>query len=180
MTLWIIIGIIIVVVLFVIMMYNNLVREREMVRNAMGNISAQIESRWDAVKNLIDATKQYSEHEAKVLTDITDKRTGVNRSSNVADVEREENLFTQAMDRINVVMENYPQLKASDVYVRAMDAVDGYENKVRMSRMVYNDSVTKLNRRIQQFPTNLFAGLFGFTQEEYFSHSTEKSEVPKW
>ena len=170
----------ILIILFVISTYNKLVYQREFVRNAMGNIAAQIESRWDALKNLIDATKKYSDHESKLLTDITAQRTGVSSTSSADDVEQDDNLFNQAVGRINVVAENYPDLKASNVYMKTMDSVNQYEDKVRMSRMMYNDTVTKYNRQILQFPSNIFAGLFGFTQEQYFKNTESKAEMPEW
>ena len=178
---FIIIGILIVLILiFAVSTYNKLVSQREFVRNAMGNIAAQIESRWDALSNLIEATKKYSDHESKLLTEITSMRAGVSSTSSAADVENDDELFTKAVGRINAVAENYPDLKASDVYMKTMDSVNIYEDKVRMSRMMFNDSVTKYNRQILQFPSNIFAGLFGFTQEEYFKNTESKKEMPKW
>ncbi|MDD2426704.1 MAG: LemA family protein [Eubacteriales bacterium] len=180
---WWIIGILAVVVLIVlwaISVYNKLVSAREFVRNSMGNIAAQIESRWDAVKSLIDAAKKYSTHEAEVLTNITAMRGKVDRTSAPADVEKDDNLFQQAMGQIDVVVENYPDLKADGVYIQAMQGIDRYENNVRQARMVYNDTVTKLNRMVQQFPSSIVAGMFGFNQEAYFESSREKAEMPQW
>lgn len=168
------------IVFWAISVYNRLVSHREFVRNAMGNIATQLESRWDAVKSLIDATKKYSEHEAIILTEITDKRSGLSRTSNPEKVEADDRLFNEAMQRLNVTVENYPQLKADAVYLRAMDGIDRYENNVRQSRMVYNDTVTRLNRAVQQFPTSLIAGMFGFHQEQYFQNTADKTDMPSW
>lgn len=180
MILAIILGVLVLLAIFMISSYNGLVKLREMVRNSMGNISAQIESRWDAVSNLIEATKKYSEHEAQVLEGITESRTGVNKNSTASEVERDNAKFDQFMRQINVVAEAYPDLKASNVYMKTMDSVNKYEENVLMSRMVYNDTVTKLNSKIQMFPTNIVASMFGFNQEEYFKSSTEKSNMPSW
>ena len=160
--------------------YNRLVSSREFVRNSMGNIAAQVESRWDAVKSLIDAAKKYSSHEAETLTDITAMRAKVDRTSDPSTVEKDDALFEQAMNQINVVAENYPNLKADQVYSQAMQGIDRYENNVRQARMVYNDTVTKLNRQVQQFPSSIVAGMFGFRQEEYFQSTSTKSEMPQW
>lgn len=178
---WIIpVAIVILIVLWVVSTYNKLVSSREFVRNSMGNIAAQIESRWDAVKSLIDAAKKYSTHEAETLTNITAMRGKVDRTSGAAEVEKDDGLFEQAMRQLDVVVENYPDLKADAVYIQAMTGIDKYENNVRQSRMVYNDTVTKLNRLIQQFPSSIVAGMFNFNQEAYFESSSEKADMPQW
>lgn len=177
--LWILIPIVLIAI-YAINVYNGLVNQREFVRNAMANIAAQVESRWDALKNLIDATKSYSDYESNLLREITAQRSGISKTSSADEVERDDQLFNKALNKINVVAENYPDLKSSQVYIKTMDSVNSYEEKVRMSRMVYNDTVTKLNRQVQQFPTSIIASLFGFHQEEYFKQSEGKSEMPSW
>lgn len=172
--------VVVLIVLYLISTYNRLISQREFVKNAMGNIATQIESRWDAVKNLIDATKKYSEHEAGLLSDITAKRSRVSSTSSPQDVTSDDNLFEQAVGRINVVAENYPQLKADQVYIRTMEAVDKYENNVRTSRIIFNDTVTKFNRNVLQFPSSIVARLFGFGEMEYFKNSDTKSDMPSW
>lgn len=160
--------------------YNGLVRLKEMVQNAMGQIATNIESRWDAIFNLISATKQYSQKEGEILTDITRARAGISPNSSPEAVEEDEALFGQALRSINVVAENYPQLRQSELYQSTMNAVNQYENNVRMSRQVYNDTVTRYNREIKVFPKNLIAGSMGFTEEEYFQASRQKTEMPMW
>lgn len=176
----VIVAIIIILILYVISVYNRLVNVRELVRNAMGNISAQIESRWDALKSMIDATKKYSEHEAKVLIEVVQARSGITNTSSAKEVEKDDAIFNQALQRLNIVLENYPELKANTLYIKTMENIDKYENNVRMSRMVYNDTVTKLNRSVQQFPSSIIASMFGFHQETYFQNSETKSEMPQW
>lgn len=176
----VILALLVMIGLYVMNTYNSLVSMREFVRNSMGNIATQIESRWDALKSMIDATKKYSEHESQVLQDITASRSGVNKNSSAADVKKDDALFEQAISRLNVVVENYPQLKANDLYIKTMDNIDKYENNVRMSRMVYNDTVTKLNRTIQQFPSSIVASMFGFTQSDYFQNTESKKDMPTW
>ncbi|NMA64979.1 MAG: LemA family protein [Clostridiaceae bacterium] len=178
---WIIVLIILVLIGFWgISIYNQLISSREFVRNSMGNIAAQVESRWDAVSSLIAATKKYSSHEAETLTNITAMRSKVDRSSEPSAVEKDDSLFEQAMNQLNLVVENYPELKADGVYIQAMEGINKYENKVRQARMVYNDTVTKLNRQVQQFPSSIVAGIFKFNQESYFQSSSDKSNMPKW
>ncbi len=177
---YVIIGIILVIALFMVKTYNSLVSQKEMVKNAMGQIAANIESRWDALSNLIEATKKYSDHEADVLMDITKSRSEVTSSDSVREVNKDDELFTRAMSQVRLVVENYPDLKASGVYQTTMTSVNDYENKVRMSRQIFNDTVTKYNRILKVFPNNLVAGMFGFTEEEYFKNTAGKESMPGW
>ena len=128
----------------------------------------------------IDAAKSYSSHETDTLTEITAMRSNVDRTSDVSEVEKDDALFQQALTQVNVVAENYPDLKADRVYSQAMQGVDKYENNVRQARMVFNDTVTKYNRQVQQFPSSIVAGIFGFSQEEYFKNTESKSDMPQW
>lgn len=180
----IIFGIIVLIVILLIgwaiSTYNNLIRTRELVRNAMGQISAQLESRWDALKNMIDGTKQYAEYETKTLTAITEQRASLGQSAAVSDVNEDDRLFNQAMGKLFAIAESYPELKASQVYQDTLKSVDKYEQQVRQSRMIYNDTVTKYNRIIQSVPSNLIANLFHFSKEAYFEASATKTDMPSW
>lgn len=168
------------IIFYIIATYNRLVSTREFVRNGMGQIAAQIESRWDGVKSLIDATKKYSEHEATVLAETTAARTRLSTNSSVKDVEADDAQFASVLGRINVVAENYPELKASGVYQDAMDHITKFENNVRHSRMFFNDSVTKHNRLVQSFPSNIVASMFSFTISDYFRNTATKADMPSW
>lgn len=176
----IIAGIIILVIVYAIAGYNNMVRYRENIKNAMGQIAAQIESRWDALSNLIQATKQYSDYEGQTLQEIVQARTPIKAGSSVQAVEKDDQVYRQAMNQINAVAEAYPDLKTSDLYGKTMDSVNQYEGNVRHARMIYNDTVTKFNRYIKTFPNVLIAGPFGFTEEDYFQASQGKAEMPSW
>lgn len=177
------IGILIVVLLIVlwaIRVYNSLIRLRENVRNSRGQIAAQIESRWDLVKNLIDATKQYTQHEKDTFADVTAMRTSLGANNTVAEISESEAQMSQVLGRLIAVAENYPQLRASEVYQTTMEKIDKYENNLRMARMIYNDTVTKYNREMQIFPTSIVAGIFHFTPEEYFQNDAGKTQMPSW
>lgn len=175
-----IILILVVVASWLMSTYNRLVGVREKVQNAKGQIAAQIESRWDALSNLIDATKSYTEHEANTLKDVVNARAKVTEGSNVGEIEADNRAFHSALGRLIAVSEAYPDLKASQVYKETMTSVNTYENNVRHARMIYNDMVTALNRAVQIFPANLIAGIFGFHKESYFQETEEKHETPKW
>ncbi|MDK6368497.1 MULTISPECIES: LemA family protein [Aerococcus] len=160
--------------------YNQMIGTAEMVDNAMAQIAAQVESRWDALTNLISATKSYQSHEADTLKQIVHERSGVSRQSSVSQIEEDQAQFERAMRAIDVVVEQYPDLKASNVYQQTMTSVDKYENNVRQSRMVFNDMVTKFNRLIKVFPNSIIANLTGFQAKDYFKSSPEKAEMPQW
>jgi len=180
------IGVILLILLIVIVLfwtittYNELIRLRELVRNAMGQISTQIESRWDALQNMIEGTKQYAEYEVKTLESLTEQRASLGENAAVADVNKDDQLFNQAMGQLFAIAESYPDLKASQVYQETLKSVDRYEQQVRQSRMIYNDTVTKYNRIIQSVPSNIIASIFKFTQESYFESSDTKKEMPSW
>lgn len=165
---------------WVIVTYNRFVALRENVRNAMGQIATQIESRWDALTSVIAAAKQYSEHEAETLLAVTKERAPLRPTSTPADVAADDQAFGSMLGRFNALAEAYPQLRASETYQSAMGEVTRFEDNVRHSRMFYNDSVTKLNRYRGQFPSMIVGALFGFKQEAYFENTATKNEMPGW
>lgn len=180
MGIFIIIAIVLIIIIYTISIYNKLVKNREMVKNSKGQVAAQIESRWDAISTLIDATKLYEKQEEKVLRKITENRSEISRNSNIDDFNKDDSLFEKTIGKIIAVAENYPDLKASQVYQNTMTQIGKFEDNVRHSRMIYNDTVTKLNTAIQSFPSNLIASIFNFKEEMYFENTKEKTDIPKW
>lgn len=176
----ILLGILAALLVWVVSVYNSLVTLRERVDNAKAQIATQIESRWDAIKSLIEATKQYSTHEAEVLESVTSKRTSVGRESSVEEIEQAQDQFNSVLGRLIAVSENYPDLKASTVYQTTMESINEFENNVRNARMIYNDVVTRFNRKTKIFPSSIVAGVFSFTQREYFEATQTKEEMPSW
>ena len=178
MTVIIIIAVIVLLVLWVIGVQRKLVNKEELCKNALSQIGVQQASRWDALKALAEMTKSYSEYEYKTLSDIIAQRRPITAGSTSAEANAQENMLTQAMTHIMAVGEQYPDLKASETYTKTMDSINTYENQVRMSRMVYNDSVTAFNRIIRQFPDSLVAGLLGFSAREYLVENIGKENMP--
>lgn len=160
--------------------YNTFVTLRERVFNGKAQIAAQIESRWDALTNLISATKQYEAHEAGVLENITEKRASLGRDSSMKDIEENDAQLNNVVGRLIAISESYPELKASEVYKTTMESVNKHEDNVRHSRMIYNDVVTQFNRRLRQFPTNIIGSMFKFEEQPYFEQTEEKTEMPTW
>ena len=178
MTTVIIIAVVAVLLIWVIGLQRTLVSKEEFCKNALSQIGVQQASRWDALTALAEMTKSYSDYEYKAITDIIAQRRAVGSSSTAADANAQENKITEALTHIMAVGEQYPELKASETYIKTMDSINTYENQVRMSRMVYNDTVTTLNRIIRQFPNNLVAGLLGFSVKDYLVENAGKESMP--
>ncbi|MCQ2130070.1 MAG: LemA family protein [Bacteroidales bacterium] len=178
MTLIIVLAIAAVLVLWFIRVQNNLVSKDELCKNALSQIGVQQSSRWDALTALAELVKSYNEHEYNSLKDIIAMRKGISGTSNVEDANAQEELMAQATKMINVVVERYPDLKANENYAKAMDAVNTYENQVRMSRMVFNDTVTKYNKLTRQIPDSIIASILGFQAREYLKEVESKADMP--
>lgn len=178
MTALIIIIIVALIAVWFISVQRRLVKQEEICKNSLSQIGVQQASRWDALTALAEMTKSYSEYEYKTLSDVIAKRRAVTGASSSADANAQENLITEAMTHIMAVGEAYPELKASETYVKTMDSINTYENQVRMSRMVYNDSVTKFNNIVRQFPSSIAASMLHFSVREYLVENTGKDSVP--
>ena len=161
----IIVGVVLVIIiLWFISAQRKLVAMDENINNAMGQIGVQ--------------TKGYADHEYKTISDTIKMRTSINSNSSAAEVNKQENMLTEAMGKIMAVAESYPELKANENYIKTMDSVNEYEKMVRQSRLIYNDSVTKLNRTIRMFPTSIAAGMLHITSRDYLEASEQKADMP--
>lgn len=178
MTAIILIAIVAILVLWTVSVQRKLVKQEEICKNGLSQIGVQQSNRWDALKALAELTKSYSDYEYKTITDTIAMRRPVTASSTGADADAQDKLFAQALSHLNVVVEKYPELKASENYGKTMDSVNMYTQQVRMSQMVYNDSVTNYNRLIRQFPDSIVASLFHFAQRDYLQVNEAKSEIP--
>ncbi len=157
-----------IIVLWAISTQRKLVVLDENIRNAMSQIGVQLSSRFDALTVLLDLTKYYAKHESETLINTIKLRRSVITGKSIPnDVLHQEGVISEALGRIAIVTEQYPELKANPNYIKSMDAVEAFENMIRTSRLVYNDSVTKLNREIRMFPVSMLARMFGFRQREY-------------
>ena len=178
--------ILIIIVLLVILVagwvmstQRRLVVMDENINNAMSQIGVQLSSRFDALTALLDLAKGYAAHESQTLIEtIKSRRSVITAKSTPEDVLKQEGVISEALGRISMVAERYPELKADKGYAKCMDAVDSYEKMVRTSRLIYNDSVTKLNRELRLFPTSLVAGLLGFRMRDYLEAREDKADMP--
>ena len=151
----------------------------ENINNAMSQIGVQLSSRFDALTALLDLTKGYAKHESETLIEtIKSRRSVITAKSTPDDVLRQEGVISEALGRIAMVSEQYPELKADKNYLKTMDAVQTFENMVRTSRLIYNDSVTKLNREIRMFPVSMIAGMMGFKHRDYLEEQPAMADMP--
>lgn len=174
----IVIAVVAVLVLWVISVQRKLVSAEEIVKNAMSQIGVQQSSRWDALTGLVELLKSYNEHEYNTLKDVIAARSNIGSNSSAAEAQAQEDLITKVMSRISVVAEQYPNIKADTMYVNTMNSVNTYENQVRLSRMTYNDSVTRYNRMIRQIPDSIVASIFRFTEKDYLKEVAAKADMP--
>lgn len=174
----IVIAVVAVLVLWVISVQRKLVNAEEIVKNAMSQIGVQQSSRWDALTGLVELLKSYNEHEYNTLKDVIAARSNIGSNSSAAEAQAQEDLITKVMSRISVVAEQYPNIKADTMYVNTMNSVNTYENQVRLSRMTYNDSVTRYNRMIRQIPDSIVASIFRFTEKDYLKEVAAKADMP--
>lgn len=174
----ILIIIIAILVLWFVSTQRKLVAMDENINNSMSQIGVQLSSRWDALTALSDLTKGYAEHEYKTISDTIKMRTSISAKSSAKDIDEQENILTEAMGKIMAVAESYPELKANENYIKTMVSVNRYEETVRKARLVYNDSVTKLNRSIRMFPTSIVAKMLNISSRDYLESDDKKAQMP--
>ncbi len=175
----IVIGVIVFVVLIVIGLYNNLVSLKNRVENAWHQIDVQLKRRADMIPNLVETVKGYAAHEKETFSMVTEARSRMMQAGSVGEQAQAQNQLAGALKSLFAVAEAYPELKANQNFLMLQEELAGTENKIGYARQFYNDSVMQYNQSIQQFPGNIFAGMFGFTQKEYFEIEEAAREVPK-
>lgn len=167
--------IIAVLVVFVIFMYNNLVRLRQKVKNSWSQIDVQLQRRFDLIPNLVETVKGYMTHENDVLTKISELRTSWANAGTVQEKADLDNQLSGALKTIMAVSESYPDLKASQNFSELQQELQNTENKISFSRQFYNDSVTMYNTKLEVFPSNIIASIFSFKPEEFFKVENEEA-----
>ena len=168
------------IVLWLIFGYNRLIALKNRVEEALSDIDAQSKRRFDLIPNLVETVKGYMQHEKTVLENITKARAALMSAGNNLHKKAEaENMISDALKSLFAVAENYPQLRASENFLRLQDELTDTENKMLASRRFYNTNVRDFNTAIQQFPTNLLAKIFGFKEFEFFETESEVREAVK-
>ena len=181
---WYVVIAIAVIAAFLIVMYNGLVRLRNLVDEAWNQISVQLKRRHDLIPNLVNAVKGYMDFEQETLTKVIEARSAaVSASSSgpagAAASAQAENFLTGALRQLFALVENYPDLKANQNVLQLQEELTTTENQIGFSRQHYNSSVRELNTTVQTFPQVLIAGLFGFKEREYFQIEEADAAVPE-
>jgi len=161
----ILVFIVVLCVGYFISVQRSIVSLDEFCQNAMSQISVQLNSRWDAVTALAKLAAQYAKHESETLINVIKERR-MGEVTNAQQANEQQDAITSVLSRIMAIGEAYPQLKADGLFKETMDGVRDYEEKVRMSRMVYNDTATKYNRVIRQFPSSFVASMLGYRDKK--------------
>lgn len=174
-----IVGIVVaVLVLFVVFLYNSLVRLKNEIENALGQIDVQLKRRYDLIPNLIETVKGYAKHEKELLENVTNARTQAMQATDIHAKAKASNMLSDTLKSLFAVAENYPQLRANENFLQLQEELTGTENKIAYARQHYNDIVMLFNNKLQSFPNNLFSSLFSFKGQEMFDvPETEKQNV---
>jgi len=168
------------IILWLIFGYNRLVTLRNRVQEALSDIDVQSKRRFDLIPNLVETVKGYMQHERDVLENVTKARAALMSAGNDFHKKAEaENMISGALKSLFAVAENYPQLRASENFLRLQDELTDTENKMLASRRFYNTNVRDFNTAIQKFPTNLLANIFGFKTFEFFEAEAEARDAVK-
>jgi LemA protein len=169
-------GILVVIVVLLIGMYNSLVQLRVRADNAWSDIDVQLKRRHDLIPNLVETVKGYATHEKGTFENIAKLRSQAMQATTPGDKAEAENQLTGAMKSLFAVAENYPELKASEEFTQLQGSLNQTEDTIQNARRYYNAVVRDLNTKIQSFPTNILAGMFGFQQRQFFETSAAERE----
>jgi LemA protein len=169
----VIIALIVVVGLLLVALYNRLVQQRNRVDNAWAQVEVQLKRRWDLIPNLVETVKGYAAHERETFEAVTQARANAQRAGNPAEAAQAEGILGAALGRLFAVAEAYPELQADENFRQLQTELAETENRVAVSRQVYNDTVLTFNNTVQTFPGLVLAGPFGFTIREFFEVEDE-------
>ncbi|HEX2047779.1 MAG TPA: LemA family protein [Acidimicrobiales bacterium] len=164
----VLIALAVLVLLYAIVTYNSLVRLRNRIQNAWAQIDVQLRRRYDLIPNLVETVKGYAKHERETLEAVTEARAQAINAQGPVEQARAENVISGALKSLFAVSEAYPDLKANQNFLALQEELTGTEGRISYARQYYNDAVLRLNTKIQTFPSNILAGMFGFKEHEYF------------
>jgi len=177
--LWVIIGVVAFLILWLVFLFNSLVMLRNQVKNAFAQIDVQLKRRYDLIPNLVETVKGYAKHEKELFTEVTKARSAIMSAKSLPDRAKAENALSGTLKSLFAVAENYPQLKANENFLQLQEELSGTESKIAYARQFYNDIVMKFNTKIQTFPSNIFARMLGFTEQQSFEAAAEERKNVK-
>jgi LemA protein len=176
---WIVLGVIVVLVLWIITVYNQLVGMRQRVGQAFADIDVQLKQRHDLIPNLVETVKGYAAHERGTLDEVVRARNAAMTAQGPAQQAAAENQLSGALRQLFALSEAYPDLKANQNFQQLQAELSDIENKIAASRRFFNNAVQEYNTGIQQFPAALFAAMLGFSQRTFFDVGEERAVVEK-
>jgi len=166
--LWVFLGLIFIVIVWVVAIYNGLVSLKNRTREAWSDIDVQLKRRYDLIPNLVESVKGYAKHEKELFEKVTKARSEAISASGVREQEKAENVLSGTLKSLFAVAENYPQLRASENFQKLQDELTDTENKIEAARRFYNANVRDLNIKIERFPENIIAATFHFQAMDLF------------
>ena len=176
---WIILIIVGVLVIFVATTYNGLVVLRNKVRDQWSQIEVQLKKRFDLIPNLVETVKGYAKHEKDTLTDVIEARNKFKSATTPEEEMAASGELNKALGRLMVLTESYPELKANENFLSLQNDLKDVEEKISYARQFYNDTVLSYMNKVEMFPSNIIAGMFGFKEMKYFEAGEEAKEAPK-
>lgn len=175
---WIIVIVVAVIALWLVGVFNSLVRSRNRVKEAWSDIDVQLKRRYDLIPNLVQTVKGYAAHEQGTLDKVIQARSAAMNAKTVDEHGKAENMLSGALKNLFALAEAYPQLRAVESFAKLQDELSDTENKIQAARRFYNTNVLDLNNKIQVFPSNLFASMLGFKQEAFFEIGAPAEREP--
>lgn len=179
MTTYIIIGVVALLIIYIIATYNKLVVVRNRVRDAWAQIDVQLKRRFDLIPNLVETVKGYATHERETLESVTAARTRYMSSATPEQQMESNNMLSQALTHLFAVAEQYPDLKANQNFMNLQQELSNTEDKISYARQFYNDTVLKFNNKVEMFPSNIIAGMFGFKLAAFFRAEEQAYQAPQ-
>ncbi len=176
---YIILAVVIVLILWLIGVYNGLIRLKNRTQEAWSDIDVQLKRRYDLIPNLVETVKGYATHEKELFENVTKARSHAMQATGAEEKGKAENMLTGALKSLFAVSENYPELKASDNFAKLQDELSDTENKIQAARRFYNGNVRDFNTKLQIFPNNVVAGMLSFKSYEFFEAEAEQKENVK-
>ena len=175
---WIILGIVVVLAIVIINNYNKLVSLRNKVKDQWAQIDVQLKRRFDLIPNLVETVKGYTKHESETLEKVIEARNSFASSKTAEDEMKANGELTNAMNKLFALAESYPDLKANTNFIKLQDELKETEDKIAYARQFYNDNVMEYKNKIEMFPSNIVASIFGFKQEPFFeANESEKENI---
>ena len=175
---WILVGMVVIIILALIVIFNGLVSLRNRTKEAWSDIDVQLKRRYDLIPNLVETVKGYAKHEKELFEKVTAERANAISAKGAVDQAKAENQLSQTLKSIFAVAENYPDLKASENFQKLQDELTDTENKIGAARRFYNGNVRDLNIKVESFPSSVVAGMFSFKQMELFELTESVAKEP--